>query len=104
MSDPTLPKELLPDDVPMQDDGYYAGEKERHRSRETGTVVVLIDAQADRRWNPRPGGRWITLCREHGRLTRWPSLGIARSWYAYPSIWCGACDQRLARREGSVPG
>jgi hypothetical protein len=73
-------------------DGRYVGERERHRSRQTGVMVVLIDTHESPAWLPQDEGRWATLCDDHGFVGYWPSLGAARAWYAYPARWCPLCQ------------
>jgi hypothetical protein len=77
--------------VPLGDTDTYPGERERHRTRETGVVVLILDTEIERPWLSNEGGRWATLCEEHGYYDNYTSLARARGWYAYPAAWCPRC-------------
>lgn len=88
--------------VPLGDTPAYPGERERHTVRRTGAVVIILDADIDRPWLSEEGGRWVTLCEDHGYYANHPSLATARGWYSQPDSWCPDCAT-LVRRGRRVP-
>jgi hypothetical protein len=81
----------------------YPGERERHRSRQTGVTVVVLDTEIDRPWLSNEGGRWATLCEDHGYYDNYESLARARQWYPYPAEWCPTCSDLVKRGLGVQP-
>ena len=73
----------------------YPGERERHRSRQTAVMVIILDTEIERPWLSNEGGRWATLCEDHGYYDNYGSLAQARQWYAYPAEWCPVCSDTL---------
>lgn len=88
---------------PANQTGPYPGERERHRSRQTGVTVILLDTQIDQTWLSDDGGRWATLCEDHGYYDNYESLAQARQWYAYPAEWCPDCDAIVKAGGAHVP-
>jgi len=69
-----------------------AGEKQRHRSRETGTVVIVFDGRAQDL--DEDGGRWYTECLDHGDVATHATLALAR-WHApFSNGWCSGCQHK----------
>jgi len=66
--------------------------RQRRRNRATGTVVEVVDAtDATEPFDPADGGRWATVCVDHGGVAQHPTLALARSWAADPTGWCDDC-------------
>jgi hypothetical protein len=73
--------------------------RQQRRNRATGTVVTVYDtAHPDAYLDP-DGGRWVTLCEDHGNLVNHDTLALARSHAVWPD-WCGDCQATLY---GPVP-
>lgn len=67
----------------------YAGEVKRSRSRLTGTLVVLFDTNKTDEYDS-DGGRWVTICDEHGTVCNHDTRKVAESHMPYVS-WCEEC-------------
>lgn len=67
-----------------------AGERQRHRARENGRVVIVVDGEEQ--GLDVEGGRWYTICDEHGAAVPHDTLALAR-WHApNPTGWCEDCQ------------
>lgn len=65
------------------------GEVHRARSRRTGTVVIVLDARIAT-WLDPDGGRWITMCDEHGTVCNHVTRKLAME--QAPTVdWCEDC-------------
>jgi hypothetical protein len=68
----------------------HAGKRERRRCRATGTIVALYDgAQADM---DTEGGRWQTVCEDHGTVVSHRTKALAASHLSHPDEWCEECQ------------
>lgn len=68
----------------------YAGWRSTHIARSTGRAVSIydgIEAGFDV-----CGGRWQTLCEDHGYIVSHETLSIARLHASEPEEWCGVCN------------
>lgn len=72
-----------------------AGEKIRETriARATRTEVELLDAAHPdcAEFDPAEGGRWVTLCADHGNFVQHETWKIARSHLGHPEEWCEGC-------------
>ena len=67
----------------------YAGLRQYRKARSTGTHVGVYDgveAGMDT-----DGGRWQTVCEEHGAICSHETLTLARDHASAPEGWCEAC-------------
>ena len=67
----------------------YAGLRQYRKARSTGTHVGVYDggpAGMDTE-----GGRWQTVCEEHGYLASHGTLSLAREHASEPENWCEVC-------------
>jgi hypothetical protein len=70
------------------------GVVQRRRTRSTGTTVEVLDL----RTYPTPpsdeadGGRWLTICDEHGGNVQHETRALAISWASDPATWCDGCQ------------
>jgi hypothetical protein len=68
----------------------YAGLRYYTRARSTGTHVGVydgIEAGMDT-----DGGRWQTVCEEHGEICSHETLQTARDFAPCPEEWCKHCS------------
>ena len=68
----------------------YAGLRQYRKARSTGTHVGVYDgveAGMDT-----DGGRWQTVCEEHGAICSHETLTLARNHASAPEGWCEACE------------
>jgi hypothetical protein len=64
----------------------YAGLRYYARARTTGTHVGVYDGEeAD-------GGRWQTVCEEHGSVISHETLELARQHAPHPEEWREFCN------------
>lgn len=66
-----------------------AGWRSTHLARETGRPVSVYDGELA--GMDTDGGRWQTVCENHGHIISHESLALARSHASNPLGWCGAC-------------
>lgn len=74
--------------------GGYAGCVSMHKSRATGTIVLVLHAeQADLDpgddENPMP---WYTVCDKHSTCIGHRTLALAQSHAPFPNEWCEDCQ------------
>lgn len=67
--------------------------REKRIPHVTGREVHLVDGELSPDFDPAEGGRWVTLCTEHGEFVQHTSYRTARSFLADPREWCGACKK-----------
>lgn len=70
----------------------------RSRSRQTGTVVLLVDRGSD----DDGGGRWETVCDEHGGVCSHETRALAQSFVPVPAEWCEDCTFGPGTLDGSA--
>lgn len=77
--------------------------RERRIARGTGTEVELVDAGHPdcRDFDPAEGGRWVTVCVDHGGIAQHGTWRNARQWLGHPEEWCPTC-QDDSPEEGAV--
>lgn len=67
-----------------------AGAKLSRRAQKTGTVVTLYDGvEADL---DTEGGRWQTVCEDHGWIVSHSTRKLAASHLSHPEEWCEECQ------------
>jgi len=66
----------------------WAGYRSAHFARETGTLVVVVDAAAQ----GLDGGKWMTICDDHGQCVGHETLALAQAHAANPLGWCEVCN------------
>jgi hypothetical protein len=67
------------------------------RARETGYYVSLYDggpAGMDT-----DGGRWQTVCEQHGWIISHTTFDFARGWLSHPLEWCEDCMDEAVHRD-----
>lgn len=72
----------------------YAGLRYYRKARSTGRYVGVYDgAEADL---DTAGGRWQTICEDHGQICSHDTLRVARYMASAPEEWCeeGMAEQR----------
>ena len=70
----------------------YAGYRQAHFSKATGTLVVVLDgkeAGLDTSWD----SRWYTLCDDHSTIVSHSTLQLARAHSPDPDEWCDECRE-----------
>jgi hypothetical protein len=67
----------------------YAGCRQATRARSTGTLVLVLDA-GPAGLDP-DGGRWNTVCDDHGSVCSHQTLALARYFASAPEEWCEDC-------------
>lgn len=78
----------------------WAGEVCRTHNRQTGTLVVLLDARNGGHWAGGDDGRWIVLCDDHGALNEFRTRGEAYKAMSQPRAWCECCRRAPAAPKG----
>lgn len=69
--------------------------RQRRKARSTGVTVVLEDTRhPDSDLDP-DGGRWATLCDDHGAVVNHDTLQLARWFAPWPEEWCQDCRDLL---------
>jgi hypothetical protein len=67
----------------------HAGLRSYAQARSTGTHVGIYDGiEADLDTD---GGRWQTICEEHGGIISHLTIRLAREWAPHPEDWCEYC-------------
>lgn len=77
-----------------------AGLRLQRRNRTTGTLVGLYDggpAGLDTE-----GGRWQTVCEEHGSICSHDTYAVAADFLSHPAEWCEDCQAILDAKLGGV--
>jgi hypothetical protein len=71
----------------------WAGEVARTHSRRCGVLVVLLDLRGPGCWagSEDDGGRWMTVCDEHGAVCQHRSRRLAEGHLGHPDGWCEEC-------------
>lgn len=72
-----------------------AGALLSRRCRSTGTVVTLYDGEPAHL--DTEGGRWQTVCEDHGTIVAHRTRRLAELWLSHPEEWCDECQSRSAR-------
>lgn len=72
---------------------------QRRVARSTGTTVIVEDTH---HWNAQcdsDGGRWATVCEDHGGVVNHEDQATARSFAAAPEEWCPDCQRNAGVKE-----
>lgn len=69
----------------------HVGERVRRTNRRTGTVVSLFDTNNDDGQLDPDGGRWVTVCNDHGTVCNHETRKLAEWFLSYPDEWCDEC-------------
>lgn len=67
--------------------------------RATGYMVGLYNSE-QAGLDSSDGGKWSTVCEEHGHVVTHNTLAQARSWLHHPTGWCETCMAEF--QEGGV--
>lgn len=78
--------------------------RQERKARSTGTTVQLLDAEhPGSEFDPGDGGRWVTLCVDHGGYVQHDALANARDWSTVPEQWCPYCrGDEITTEDGPV--
>lgn len=76
----------------------YAGLRQYREARSTGTHVMVLDVR-EAGYDEADGGRWMTLCEDHGNNVQHLTLADARGFASTPEQWCEACMVESADRD-----
>lgn len=68
----------------------YAGLRYYAKARTTGTHVGVYDGEEA--GMDTDGGRWQTVCEEHGSVISHDTLELARQHAPQPEEWCEVCN------------
>ena len=71
-----------------------AGFRSATVARSTGALVLVLDG--DPAGLDTDGGRWYTLCDDHGFLCNHDTLALAKSWASCPEMFCEDCQEVTA--------
>jgi hypothetical protein len=70
----------------------YDGLRQAHFARETGTLIVVVNA-VEQGLDPADGEcKWYTICDDHSQLVGHRTLELAKSHAANPLGWCEVCN------------
>lgn len=75
----------------LADARTFAGYRQAHFAQTTGTLVVVVDGEAA--GLDVEGGRWSTVCDDHGTVIAHDTLALAKSHAADPAGWCEECQE-----------
>lgn len=64
--------------------------RQSRRSRSTGTRVTLYDTNHQENIFDPAGGRWVTVCEDHGAICNHQTLQLALDHMPYVQ-WCEEC-------------
>ena len=78
-----------------------AGCVEQRRSRATGTMVGLY--QAEQAGLDPDAGKWVTVCEDHSTCVNHPTLSMARHHLPDPTGWCDDCREKMAANAPETP-
>jgi hypothetical protein len=67
-----------------------AGLRAQRRNRTTGTLVGLYDGEPA--GMDTEGGRWQTVCEDHGTICSHETMKVAESFLSHPQNWCEDCS------------
>jgi hypothetical protein len=70
-----------------------AGLREQRTNPRTGQKVGLYDGEPA--GMDTAGGRWQTVCEEHGSICSHSTKRVARTFLAAPWEWCELCAEEL---------
>lgn len=80
----------------------WVGLRQYRRARSTGTHVGVYDGIAA--GMDTDGGRWQTVCEEHGHIVSHQTLAEARRWASAPEQWCESCMAAGTDTDGDDEG
>ena len=70
----------------------WAGFRSAHFARQTGTLVMVVDAEAQG-LDPGDGAtKWYTICDDHDQLVGHETLAMAKHHASDPLGWCEVCS------------
>jgi hypothetical protein len=70
----------------------YGGLRQAHFARETGTLVVVVNA-VEQGLDPSDGEtEWYTICDDHDQLVGHRTLALAKAHAVNPLGWCEVCN------------
>lgn len=81
-------------DQRRQDALRWVGAVQASYARSTGTLSVVVDAEAEPRWlAPEDGGRWATVCDDHSGVCYHTRRLEAEVEARHPEGWCPGCQE-----------
>jgi hypothetical protein len=75
----------------------HAGLRKWARARQTGRIVAVYDGEEA--MLDTAGGRWQTVCEDHGFIVAHNTLALALSHSADPLGWCEVCRVEAGLQE-----
>ena len=66
-----------------------AGQRQTARNKQTGTMTSVYDGEAA--GMDTDGGRWQTVCEDHGTICSHETLRTATMFVSIPLEWCEEC-------------
>lgn len=76
----------------LRDACSWAGIRQAHFAQETGTLVVVVNAE-EQGLDPAGGvTKWYTICDDHNQLVGHRTLELAKSHASNPLGWCEVCN------------
>ena len=81
----------------------FAGFRSASIARSTGTLVLVLDGEPA--GLDTEGGRWQTICDDHGGICSHDTLALASSFASAPEQFCESCaDQFYAEPQRNDEG
>lgn len=77
-------------DASGSDVRLWAGYREHRRSRQTGTLVVLVNSD-EAGIDSSDGCAWTLVCDDHDQIISHKTRALARYFMASPLDWCEVC-------------
>jgi hypothetical protein len=74
---------------PHKRPGSYVRQSAKRHA--TGTVVTIYDTNHPRNVFDPAGGRWVTVCEDHGSICNHETLALAKAHAPYAE-WCEPCQ------------
>lgn len=70
-----------------------AGLRSAHFARETGTLILVVNAE-EQGLDPGDGAtKWYTICDDHAQLVGHETLALAKRHASNPLGWCEVCNR-----------
>jgi hypothetical protein len=69
---------------------------QRRKNRKTKTNIEVVDGKDSEYCTE--GGRWITLCVDHGFIMNYDTVTAAKKSASLPEDWCEECQKIIEQK------
>lgn len=70
-----------------------AGFRSASFARSSGAMILVLDGEPA--GLDTEGGRWQTVCDDHGFICSHDTLSLASSWASCPEMFCESCAEEV---------